>query len=254
MRFHVAQTALGLGLVLHSLCSAAAEEIRRYDAGAQREVDFHIDRDRDPIYPARLRAEGFLEGNATFAVSINHFGELDDYLLLEASHQEFAKAVEKVLPTWDYSVPRINGEPAAIVSTVKVTFDRSGVIVYETTGAVQLNPFASSSDSYRVYGLWELDNLPEPLHVEKPEFHVDLLENRHLATAVFEFYIDIQGRVRMPTLREADDGVDERLLLIAQDKLLQWRFEPPTVRGKPVVARAAQPFRFRKGAVGVASD
>lgn len=257
MRFP--RTAAVVCLISATVCQAFGQpdDVRRYQPQADREVSFTIDRHRDPTFPARLRLEGYFDGSATFAISVNHFGELEDYLLLEATHLDFAKAVEKVLPNWDFSVPRLDGEPSSISSTIKVNFERSGAIVYETSG-IQLIPFlqqiAEAPVAYRIYGLWELDSLPEPLLVNKPEFHVDLLEDRNLVTAVFQFYIDEQGRVRIPTLREADEKVDERLLLIAQESLREWRFSPPTVRGKPVVTKAAQPFRFKKNAPGLAGE
>lgn len=236
--------------------SGQLDEVRRYDAEAQSRVRFTITESKLPAFPLGLRRQGVNEGTATYAISVNPFGELDDYLLLETTHRSFADAVEAALPEWRFATPAIDGETAAIVSTLKVTFERGGGVVYESTGFDLRSVFQQYEEkeiAYRVRGIWELDRIPEPLKVEKPEFHVDLLEAREQVNAVFEFYIDDQGKVRMPTLREADNQVDERLLIIAQEALLQWRFEPPTVNGRPVVTKAAQPFSFiKKDGVGVA--
>lgn len=233
-----------------TILNAQEEDVRRYNAYSQAQVHFAVNENKDPLFPVSLKLQGVEEGFASFAISVNHFGELDDYLLLEASRIEFAEAVEKVLPAWDYSVPIIDGETASIVSRVLVKFKRGSGVVYETSGYEnihrQLNAHATSRDDYRIYSPSELDSIPLITHIERPTFHIDLLEDREIVNAVFQFYIDTEGNVRIPTLREADDKVDERLLLIAQDSLLSWKFEPPLHHGKPVVVRVAQPFRFKK--------
>ncbi len=241
---------LSLGLPV-ALLAGPEEEIPRYTANAQSLLEFSIHESKDPIFPNGLRSRGFTEGNATFAIYVNQYGELEDYLLLEASHIDFANAVERVINDWNYSVPLVDGEVAAIASKINVKFERGKGIVYETIGfEPMLSEFLNhkrTNDNYRVFTLDELDSIPIPNHIEKPSFHVDMLEEREIVNAVFEFYIDTEGNVRIPTLREADDQVDERLLIIAQEALLQWKFDPPMRKNKSVVARAAQPFRFKKG-------
>lgn len=249
MRFHT--TVLVICLVFSALASTFGQNgnVRRYHAKAIEKIAFNIKETKTPIFPARMRLEGFTEGHATFSVFVNQFGELEDYLLLEASHMPFAEAVEKVLPKWEYSVPFVDGETAAIVSTVKVKFNNKGAVIYEAVGLYLLNQIRESFMNpleYRIHTIDELDAIPEPLHIVKPDFHVDLLERRNIIEAVFEFYIDTEGTVRMPTLREADDEVDELLLLIAQESLLQWKFSVPTIKGNPVITKTAQPFRFRR--------
>ncbi len=240
-----------------ALIAEPNEEIARYRADVQPQLEFEILRNKDPIFPNSLKARGLLEGSATFAIYINQFGELEDYLLLEADHIDFAKSVENVIPDWKFSVPRVDGESAAIASKIKVNFERGKGIVYERIGYDSIMPsfvsLAQYKDSYHVYTLDELDSIPIPTHIEKPSFHIDMLEEREVVNAVFQFYIDTEGNVRIPTLREADDRVDERLLVIAQNALLQWKFEPPLRHGRPVVAKAAQPFRFKKGELETAS-
>ncbi len=245
---------LFLVLGLYSALFADPENgIRRYHSNATSQLEFSIEEHQDPIFPSALKLEGYDEGYATFAIYINQFGELKDYLLLEASHIEFARSVERVIPEWKYSVPLVDGEVAAIASKIRVNFKRGSGIVYETIGYQSLrsnllnNP--PNSDTYRIYTLDELDSIPIPNHIQKPNFHVDMLEEREIVNAVFEFYIDKEGNVRIPTLREADDRIDERLLIIAQEALLQWKFNPPVRNGRPVVAKAAQPFRFAKSII-----
>lgn len=245
-----ASFALALATLGPALRAAPEEPIKRYQANAVSMLEFAIQESKDPKFPLTLKALGYEEGSAVFAIYINQYGGLEDYLLLEASHVDFAKAVEKVLPDWSYSVPLVDGEVASIVSRIKVKFERGKGVIYESTGYSNIlghiNSHFADDEAYRIFALDELDSIPIPTHMEKPSFHVDLLEERDIVNAVFEFFIDTEGNVRIPTLREADDKVDERLLVIAQNALLQWKFQPPMHKGKPVVAKAAQPFRFAK--------
>lgn len=241
--------ALSLSLLV-KLSAQAESPVERYQAGVQPVVEFAINQTVDPIYPYKLKNLGYEDGSATFAIVINQYGELEDYLLLEATHIAFGEAVEEALPKWTFSPPLVDGENASIASKIKVDFKREGGIVYESFGYysldLQFGNLFDKAESYRVYSLKDLDKIPVPTKIEKPAFHTELLEDRELVSAVFEFYIDTEGRVRIPTLREADDKVDERLLIIAQNALSMWRFEPPLKGGKPVVAKLAQPFRFTR--------
>jgi len=55
------------------------------------------------------------------------------------------------------------------------------------------------------------------------------------------FYIDEKGAVRMPAV---DASANPYLSDIAVAAVREWRFEPPTSRGKPVLIAASQEFNF----------
>lgn len=244
-------TIIAIATSCLAFAHAQTEEasIDRYRANDDAAIDFKIKPTIEPEFPLQLKSLGYENGSVTVVISINQFGELQDFLLIEATHIAFGKAVEAVLPKWKFSVPHVNGESASISSKIRVEFKRGEGVLYDFFGYRYSNSgFGNPFDrdkSYRIYTLKELDSIPIPTSVQKPLFHTELLEERELVSALFEFYIDTDGNVRIPTLREADDEVDERLLIIAQDALSQWRFEPPLKNGKPVVAKAAQPFLFK---------
>ena len=58
------------------------------------------------------------------------------------------------------------------------------------------------------------------------------------------FYIDEQGAVRMPAV-PAD--AQPYLATVAIKALREWKFQPPTSRGRPVLVAAAQEFAFGAG-------
>jgi TonB family protein len=58
---------------------------------------------------------------------------------------------------------------------------------------------------------------------------------------VVDFYIDETGAVRMPYVT----GRPHTLLAnLAVDAVRQWKFEPPTRNGTPVLVHARQVFHF----------
>jgi TonB family protein len=56
-----------------------------------------------------------------------------------------------------------------------------------------------------------------------------------------DFYIDETGVVRMPAVSPRDNI---ELTALSLEALRQWRFEPPTRNGKPVLVKASQVFSF----------
>jgi TonB family protein len=56
-----------------------------------------------------------------------------------------------------------------------------------------------------------------------------------------DFYIDETGTVRMPAVSIKDDS---ELTALAVMALRQWKFEPPTRNGRPVLVKATQVFNF----------
>jgi hypothetical protein len=58
---------------------------------------------------------------------------------------------------------------------------------------------------------------------------------------VLDFYIDTEGRPRMPVVLSAAHDV---YAIAAMEALLQWRFAPPTRQGRPAIVRATQQFSF----------
>jgi TonB family protein len=60
-------------------------------------------------------------------------------------------------------------------------------------------------------------------------------------TVIVDFFIDENGKLRMPAIQRADH---DELASLAVAAMLQWKFEPPTRQGVPVLVRAKQVFHF----------
>jgi TonB family protein len=91
---------------------------------------------------------------------------------------------------------------------------------------------------YHVCSLRDLDRIPTPIHVVAPA----ALLRPDAGEVKVEFYIDEQGRVRIPVARETSDAAFANA---AVDAVSQWQFDPPTSKGKPVLVHAVQIFTIK---------
>ena len=205
----------------------------------------------EPTFPARLRLEGILNGSVTVLVVINKDGNLQDYLVVEASHRLFAKTVTDALPKWKYFPILVDGKPVNAARRLRVEFKGgSAVISLLPHMAIEgMVPGVKSMNdrqrAYAVASLRDLDRLPTPVKIVEPHLLQSEGERNHGLKVVFHFFIDETGHVRIPVADEkALEQVDEQLLDSIHHALMQWEFTPPTIRGKPVVVRASQPFQI----------
>jgi TonB family protein len=94
---------------------------------------------------------------------------------------------------------------------------------------------------YRPCRLQELDATPVPLVLVPPVYPAELAARGVHGAATVEFFIDETGAVRMPAVVRADFPELGDLLASA---IRQWKFAPPTRRGRPVLVHASQTVGF----------
>ena len=245
-----ATALLLLNAVFASLATAASSSDLTEDAG------FSIKVTREPTFPLKLKTEGYTDGRATLQILVDQFGELRDALVIEATHPDFGKAVIDVIDRWEFGVPRLDGEAVPMAQNLQVHFEATGNVLSYSTGAelgllILFDQITKARHGYRIARIDEIDSIPVPVHIEKPSFPAEMLKGEKAQRAVFEFFIDESGSVRIPTLRENEstEKIEENLLVIAQDALMKWKFQVPTKNGKPVVVRVAQPITFTNSTV-----
>jgi hypothetical protein len=86
-----------------------------------------------------------------------------------------------------------------------------------------------------------LDEPVRTIHVVPPQHPGKRVSPPLQPFAVIDFYIDMEGRPRMPVVLRA---AHESYGIAAADALMQWRFAPPTRQGRPMIVRATQLFTF----------
>ncbi len=201
-----------------------------------------------PMYPRALSEIGIKEGEVHVSIQVDDQGNLMDHLVTFYSHAEFADSAVAALKKWKFEPAWLNGEPRA--ATVELTF------VYESQGltVVNLSPsvyvlrrsmeLMPGSYGYRVATLRQLDRIPTPKKVVTPVYPVETPEGPRAASVTVRFYIDEQGRVRLPAVSRLTAEGDDIFASAAIGAVSQWEFEPPTARGRPVLVEARQDFNF----------
>jgi len=203
-----------------------------------------------PRFPQSLKNEGYSSGTVNLIVEIDEFGELRDHIVSETTKKEFADAVERVIHTWDFDPPKWQDTSVPVITRIKVNFESHGdVVSFDLSSGLMYKMIGSGfmQDTHKQQNLVpvnHLDALPSPIIVVNPLIPNELLADNLGTNGTFSFYIDQNGQVRMPALEKVDGEVDSRLLSAVQDALLQWKFDPPTANGKPVVVQVFQQFNF----------
>lgn len=200
-----------------------------------------INQDTVLVYPPRMLYSAIYYGEARVVISVDDQGKLTDLLVTGYTHEEFAAASIAALKRWSFEPARAGGRPRASRADVLFVFRDRGVIVHNFPGALeQYRVFGAMQDRYvfKPSKLGELDRTPIPIKVVAPLSGKSDREHR----VTVEFYIDEEGRVRMPAV--ARESADDAFAAAAVAAVEQWRFEPPLRRGRPVLVYAHQEFNF----------
>jgi TonB family protein len=115
-----------------------------------------------------------------------------------------------------------------------ITFDDAGF----APSHMKMTEHRDEVIEYHVCSLRDLDRIPTPLHVVAPAASL----RPDAGEVKVEFYIDEQGKVRIPVARETSDAAFANA---AVDAVSQWQFEPPTSKGKAVLVHAVQIFTIK---------
>ena len=86
--------------------------------------------------------------------------------------------------------------------------------------------------------------IPPPIVTVTPQYSGQQAAKGVKGMVTVDFYIDVTGAIRMPAVSVKDDS---ELTALAVTALRQWKFEPPTRNGHPVLVRASQVFNFGAG-------
>jgi TonB family protein len=197
-----------------------------------------------PRFPFALDQSEVMSGDATVVIRVDRAGRLTDSLVTEYSRKEFADTEVEELKGYQYVPSRVNGEPWSSVQEVHFDFTRTGVVVSVSPfDAImsRVEEIEKGRYAYRAHTLRELDRIPTPVQVVSP-LSPALVGSEKKRTVSVDFYIDEQGRVRMPSVPRADVGT--ACAACALEAVRQWRFEPPMYKGRPALVLVRQQFNF----------
>jgi TonB family protein len=216
-------------------------------AGAPDFVPMKMIQSVNPVYPPDALRLGITTGEAQVSIQIDAAGHLADYLVTAYSHPAFADAAVAALKQWQFEPALLRGQPVSVTEDLAFSF-RSGAIVIEvnvlTIGDFLNARFVPNAYSFRACPPGQLDRLPTPIKVVKPDY-APAQARRGPTHIVVSFYIDPQGHVRLPAVSYATNRSNQELSAAAVTALEQWQFDPPRSRKQPALVQAQQDFYFR---------
>ena len=207
-----------------------------------------IDQTVEPVFPYQLQQLSVTSGDARIVINVDGTGKLDEYLVIGYTMPEFADVVVRAVKQWKFEPAKLRGEPVGATVELDFNFESQGTLVVSQTSIdnlqARLLQLMAGAYAYRPCSLKELDRIPTPIVTVSPIYPRELADKGVKGRVVITFYIDETGAVRMPA-GSVDD--DSRLISLAIAALRQWRFEPPTRSGRPVLVAAEQTFNFGTG-------
>lgn len=213
--------------------------------GAWQDRDLRIIQTTEANFPAALSSQGVREGEVRAVIHVDASGRLVDVLITAHTHPEFATELLGNLRQWEFEPPIERGEPLGTRRDIVFRFAGRGMVVSLTsmdTVTSNLGGLIKTPMISLVARLPELDQPPQLVHVVHPPHPgrwIRDLQGRGRATV--DFYIDADGRPRMPVATRASH---EAFAAAAIDAVQQWRFAPPTSHGRPVAVRVVQEIVF----------
>jgi TonB family protein len=201
----------------------------------------------EPQLPAVLMMNGLRDGRVVLAIDVDAEGKLTDWLVLGASHRELIRPCVEALQKWDFRPARYAGLPVLAQLQLTIDLSQKGAVISRT--AVDsvtdwLEKLGGRRHDYQVCPGGEIDRPPVALTTVAPRYPAEAAKKGVRGRVKVHFYIDEQGAVRMPAV-PAD--THPYLSWEAIKALREWKFEPPTRRGQPVLVAAAQEFNFGEG-------
>lgn len=234
--------ALGLLLIGSGLAALAIEPA----SSPANYIPCKIHQNRQANYPIRLLHQGVLSGEATAVIEVDSTGHVTDRLVTSYTRREFADQMMYAIDHWTFEPGQIDGKPVISVFAITFEYTFNGVAVYEKRLETnEPDSWWRSKYEYYAHGAATLDRKPLAVSVAPPFFPQTWLAEGHTGSVTVRFFIDESGKARLPMI--IDHG-DTLLASAAAAAVRQWRFEPPTHRGKPVLAVAEQVFVFARPA------
>jgi TonB family protein len=205
------------------------------------------------IFPHRATNLGIREGEVRVSVQVDETGKLTDHLVTAYTHPLLADSAVTALKKWRYEPAWVRGEPRSATVDLVFQFESRGMVIVDLTVSsyVQLRDLhlRPGAYSYGARTLRDLDRIPTPTKVVQPAYSQERAQQQQEPVVItVEFYIDEQGRVRLPAVSRQTSEEHAEFAAAAVNAVSEWEFEPPLSRGQPVLVAARQDFNFRPAA------
>ena len=190
--------------------------------------------------------EGVTEGTVVIAIDLSATGEITDHLVLGTTHRALVAPCVDALKSWKFTPARYDGVPVPVQTDLTVNYSAKGVVV-SRAAVLDLNQHVQQIFGYRFESrrrpVRELDQALAPLSVTAPKYAIQAEKEGVRGQVRVHFYIDEHGAVRLPSIEgDAHPYLSQQAL----QAIREWRFAPPTARGKPVLVSVRQDFQFSR--------
>lgn len=234
--------------VLLSVLAALLLPIFAEAAGDPNYTPMKVIQTTPAVFPRRVENLGIKKGQVHVSVQVDERGKLTDHVVTAYSHPAFAEAAVTALKRWDYHPAMVDGRPRSATVDLTFNFERQGLVVVDmsVTSYVEMRSFNFRPEaySYRACTLRQLDRIPTPKTVVQPVYPVDPAKLRRPVEVAVMFFIDEEGRVRLPAVTRETSAANEDFAAAAIEAVSKWQFEPPLSKGEPALVAAVQEFKF----------
>lgn len=229
-------------LLLAALLAPAVPALAQFES-----VRFPSDNPMPP-FPPVLVMDGITQGQVLAAVSIDAEGKVQDALVLAHTHPRLADTALAALRSWRFIPARLDGAPVPVQTELTIDFSLEGAVI--STNRLDLfflNRIRGAGVKHLTSHLCpaqQLDRLPQRMSGEAPHYAEAAGKAGVQGRVRVHFYINEEGVVRFAC---ATPDAHPYLMEEAVRAVRQWRFEPPTSHGRPVLVAAVQEFHFGGG-------
>lgn len=198
-----------------------------------------------PGFPVELMNQPVYRGFALVGCTVAADGSVAEAWALQASHRAFAEAAEQAIGQWRYAPAdgaNQREETPLRVDIVRVDFALTGTVISQTQLEASRAAFPDDDGLLPPLHMKPLakDNVPARLAGRPP----GAIAGTGKGEALLEFFIDSEGRVRLPVVLNASGPAQAEAALAA---VRGWRFEAPRVEAKPASVRVRWSLTFPAG-------
>lgn len=223
------------------LVALGALAAARLSAGIE---SFKVEPTIDPQYSPSMQMDGVTEGSVIFVIEVNAEGKLTDHLVVGYTHPGLIGPCTDALTRWKFTPAKMDGVPITVQAELTVNFKAEGVVISQPALMMienRLRELLGRRMQARPCSPAELDSVPAAVTTVPPHYAKEAEKDGVRGTVTVHFYIDETGAVRLPAVEgEAHPYLSD----MAVNAVREWRFQPPTSHGKPVMVAARQDFKF----------
>jgi len=194
------------------------------------------------MFPNGVLLHGIYSGKVRLVVSVDAEGHLVDLLVVSYTNAAFVSPVVRAVKNWTYEPAKVRGRARASRVDLSFVFKSDLNVTVMNSDVNFIHELFAEQNEFQPSLLKDLDHIPTPIHVVSPSITDGELAPGEERVVSVEFYIDQEGKVRVPAVSR--DQADDRLAAAAVAAVEQWRFEPPLRKKQPVLVLAQQDFHF----------